>query len=202
MADTTRTTSGSPYSGTSSAVPSGDRPGEQGHGGDGPGHPITEAKKVGSELVGAVRDSAVSMLDTQRSRAADQIAAIGEAVRRSAQSLDSTGGETIVRYADQAARQISDFAETLRTRSWGDLTGDVEDFARRYPMAFMASAIGIGFIAGRFWMSSAEQPAGHVSNAPTMRTGVEMQPGMARHDIGTPVAGGTKPGYGATSTGE
>ena len=47
----------------------------------------TEAKKAGSELVGAVRDGAVSLLDAQRGRAADQIAAVGEALKRSAQSL-------------------------------------------------------------------------------------------------------------------
>src|SRR5436190_16269980 len=148
MSDSTRTTSGSPHYGTS--TPRHD---------DGAANPLTDAKKMGSELVGAVRESAMSVLDNQRNRAADQIASVGEALRRSAQSLDEAGGETVVRYADQAGRQITDFADTLRNRSWGELATDVEDFARRWPMAFMASAIGIGFLAGRFWMSSAEQAA-------------------------------------------
>ena len=202
MADTTRTTSGTPYSSTSTAAPSGDRQHAQRPGGDGSAHPMTDAKKIGSELVGAVRDSALSMLDNQRNRAADQIAAIGEALHRSAQSLDGTGGATMVRYADDAARYVNEFADTLRNRPWNDLTTDVETFARRWPLAFMASAIGIGFIAGRFWMSSAEHSAAQGSSTPTMHTGGETRPSMPRRDIGSPVAGSTKPGFGATPTGE
>ena len=98
MADTTRTTSGVPAHGTSTTPPAGGagqgtrtveptarNAGEQRHGIEGAGqaiaetaeHAVSEAKKVGTELVGAVRESAVSLLDTQRERAADQIGAIG-----------------------------------------------------------------------------------------------------------------------------
>jgi hypothetical protein len=200
MSDSMRTTSGPPHQGTSHQDASTTR-----H--DGAANPLTDAKKMGSELVGAVRESAMTMLDNQRTRAADQIASVGEALRRSAQSLEDAGGETVVRYADQAAQQITDFADTLRNRSWGELATDVEDFARRWPMAFMASAVGIGFLAGRFWMSSAEQAAGQhapgtLPGTQTMRTGGEMSAVTPRPAIGTPVAGGAKPGFGAASTGE
>ena len=201
MSDSTRTTSGSSHHGTSTASPSGGRQGESRHD-DGAASPLTDAKKVGSELVGAVRDSAMSMLDNQRNRAADQIAAVGEALKRSAQSLEETGGDTMVRYADQAAQQITGFADTLRHRSWGELADDVEDFARRWPMAFMASAVGIGFLAGRFWMSSGERPAAHDSSTPAKKTGSDTHTGMPRREIGMPAPGGAKPGFGAGSTGE
>jgi hypothetical protein len=70
-------------------------------------------------------------------------------------------------------------------------------------MAFMASAIGVGFLAGRFWMSSAEQADGqHAPGTQSMRTGGGTHAGMPRPASGTPVAGGAKPGFGAASTGE
>jgi hypothetical protein len=121
------------------------------------GNAINDAKKVGSELVSAARDSATALLDAQRARAADQIVAIGEALRRSAQSFEPTGIGALTQYVDQAADQICEFAETVRDRSWNDLAGDVENFARRYPTMFMLSALGIGFIAGRFLLSSSPE---------------------------------------------
>src|SRR5581483_5385066 len=41
------------------------------------GDTMSDAKKVGSELIGAARDSAVSLIDAQRARAAEQITAVG-----------------------------------------------------------------------------------------------------------------------------
>ena len=72
----------------------GQRQGNQGESRDGEhhvelsGNAMSDAKKVGSELVGAARDSAVSLLDAQRARAADQITALGDALRRSAESFE------------------------------------------------------------------------------------------------------------------
>ena len=166
---------------------------------------ISEAKKVGTELVGAARDSAVSLLDAQRARAADQIAAVGDALRSSAEVLEDKGGASLVRYADQAAEQIEGFADVVRNRSWSELAGDVEGFARRWPMAFMAAAVGIGFIAGRFMLSSSERSdaaapqregrtdsAGHLPAAatnPGARTEARALPTGARAGYGSPAAG-------------
>jgi hypothetical protein len=167
MAESTRTTpgspSGSPYSGASTPVPPGSRQGEKSsaQGGDSAAHVVEDAKEMGSELIGAARDSAASMLDMQRNRAADQISAVAQALRDSTESLDRNSAGAVVRYADQAARQISDFAEVVRSRSWSELADDAETFARRWPLAFMASAVGIGFIAGRFMLSSAGQARQH-----------------------------------------
>jgi hypothetical protein len=124
---------------------------------------MTDAKKVGSDLVGAARDSAMSLLDAQRARVADQIASVGEALRQSTESLESTGVGSLAQYATQAADQISGFADTMRDRSWNELAGDVESFARRYPLTFMASAMGLGFMLGRFLLSSSERTSASMS---------------------------------------
>lgn len=226
MADTTRTTPGSPSTGGSIPGGSGERQGSQHqgaqhqgaqpdardarhHGGeDSAGimtEALTDAKKIGSELVGAVRDSAVSLLDQQRSRAADQIVAMGEAVRRSGQSFEGVGGEAVVRYADDAARQIVDFAETMRDRSWSELAGDVEDFARRMPIVYLAAAFGIGFLAGRFLLSSAERGIAQAS-ARSGRTAnpANRQYGAMGHQGGshTTLPGSTRSGPGSAANRE
>ena len=72
---------------------------------------------------------------------------------------NSTGVGSLVQYANQAADQVCGFADTVRDRSWNDLAGDLESFARRTPILFMASAVGLGFFAGRFLLSSSERTA-------------------------------------------
>src|SRR6186713_307595 len=102
MADTMRTTTASPIRGTTAAVSPEGRQRERAAG------VLGDAKEIGTELASAVRGSATSLFEEQRNRAADEIAALGETLRRSVQSLDNSDG-TVARYADQAARQIGDF---------------------------------------------------------------------------------------------
>jgi hypothetical protein len=164
---------------------------------------LENAKKVGSQVVGAVQETATSLLDDQKKRAADQIVTIADMVRDSVKSLDRQSAGPVRQYADDTARQISDFADRLRTRSWGQLANDVEDFGRRWPTVFMASAIATGFIAGRFLVASAsrahETPASRQTARPA--SGMADQPrGGARYDYGSvsgPVSGSGNSGYGS-----
>ncbi len=117
---------------------------------------LAEAKSIGSELMAAVSDSANALYEEQRNRAADEIGAVGDVLRRSVQSLDQPGG-VVARCGDEAARQLNDFAARLRGRSWGELTADIEDFARQYPLAFIGAVTGLGFIAGRLLTASVTQ---------------------------------------------
>jgi len=188
MADITRNTTASPIRGTTAQVSPGEHHDERPSGG-----PLADAKELGTDLVAAVRDSATSLFEEQRNRAADEIAALGQALQRSAQSLDQGGG-TVARYADDAARHIGDFATTVRNRSWDELTGDVEAFARRWPLAFMAAAVGVGFAAGRFLMASA-RPAD-----PAMGVGDAGLPSSTNPATRPPVATGSSVGGAASAT--
>jgi hypothetical protein len=198
MADTTRTTTASPIQGTTTPVPTGGLQNERG------GGALGDVKEIGTELASAVRDSATSLFEEQRNRAADEIAAIGEALRQSARALDQSGGG-VARYADQAAQQVGDFATTLRNRSWNEMAADVEDFGRRWPLAFMAAAVGVGFAAGRFLMASAarssETSATGSSSTNTMapaRTGNTGGSGT----VGSAGSGNARSGYGAIASRE
>ena len=110
---------------------------------------IDTTKDLGNELIAAVRDNATALLDEQRDRAATEIAAAGDLLRHSAQSLDQKSG-VVARAANDMAMQIDDLASWLRNRSWGELAEDVEGFARRNPMLFVGVAAALGFLACRF----------------------------------------------------
>ena len=204
MADTTRMTPASPVRGTTTPVPAGDRQnGKQQN--QQTGSALSDVKEIGTELAGAVRDSATSLFEEQRNRAADEIAALGKVLRQSARALDENGG-AVARYADQAAQQVGDFASTLRTRSWNELAGDVEDFGRRWPLAFMAAAVGVGFAAGRFLMASAarsREPATVGATAASPMASTSAGSGGTSTATGTgSVSGNARSGYGAMASRE
>jgi hypothetical protein len=198
MAETHQPTPGSLSRRKTGAARVGER-----HRATGAAHAVDEVKDMGTELLGAVRDGATSLFEEQRRRAAGEIGALGKVLRRSAQSIDRTAGPTVAQYADEAGRQISEFADTLRTRSLGQMAGDVEDFARRWPLAFMTAAAGIGVLAGRFLISSASRPAPSPRTQPGQPSitgaGAAMPAGV-RHDGA--VAGGVNSSNGATGTRE
>jgi hypothetical protein len=169
-----------------------------------PGRIIENAKNMGNEVIGAVQESTTSLIDERRRRAADQIGTVADMLRNSVKPLDRKSAGTIRQYAENTARQIDDLAETLRTRSLGELADDVEDFARRWPVVFMASAVAAGFVAGRFLVSSASHPSETPAAAPQtarVTSGMTGQPrGGARYNHGAvsgPVAGSANSGYGS-----
>ncbi|HEY4470081.1 MAG TPA: hypothetical protein VGN21_02850 [Stellaceae bacterium] len=160
---------------------------------------VQDAKEMGTEVIGAVREGASSFFEEQRNRAASEIAAFGEMLRRSARTLDDNRSTVIGQYAEGAADDITQFAERLRNRSLGMLAEDVEDFARQWPAAFMAAAVGAGFLAGRFLTSSSSRPRPQTMSTPRP-TSAPQPMGGARHDFGA--VGGTVPsgnaGYGGS----
>jgi hypothetical protein len=195
MADTRQFTPGSRSRGGPGSVRTGDTRGVDA------GQLIESAKNMGSQMIGAVQETATSVLDDQKKRAADQIATIADMLRDSVKSLDPQSAGTVRQYADDAARQIADVADRLRTRSWGQLAGDVEDFGRRWPTVFIASAIATGFITGRFLVASASRPRETPASTTQTTSGMADQPrGGARYDYGPvsgPVSGSGNSGYGS-----
>ena len=150
---------------------------------------LAEVQGIGVELIGSVRAGAAALYEEQRNRAADEIAALGEALRRSAEALDRSGTALVTRCTEDAGRRITEFADTLRRRSFTELTDDVAQFARRWPMVFIASAVGAGLLAGRLLASPAARPAEptqrdpSASTAPTQPSDAPLA-GERRHERG------------------
>jgi len=153
MSDNVATGSGS-SSGNSSAIANTTQSGSGQSGGQTGSKPLADVKELGGQLLGAAQNGANSLYEEQRDRAADEISALGETLKKSAQSLDGALGQAIAPYAETAAQQVGGFADTMRDRSLNQVASDIEGFARQWPMAFIAAAIGVGFVAGRFLLSS------------------------------------------------
>jgi ElaB/YqjD/DUF883 family membrane-anchored ribosome-binding protein len=168
---------------------------------------LTDIGDIGAEFIAAVRDGAAHLLDEQRQHAANEITALGEVLRRSVQSLNEAASDTVTQYTDQAVSRIDGLADTVRQRTWSEMAGDIENFARRWPVAFVASAAGLGFVAGRFMTPSAVRPVerGTLQSAPARsggagkgaRVGAQVEYGA---DDGVPA--GAKSGLGAGAAGK
>jgi hypothetical protein len=208
MADTTPSPpSGALPGGRPSTVSPAEHQGDRNRGEPAAADLIALAQDFGTELLGAVRDSITALVDEQRNRAANEIDAFGEVLHRSVQALDHRGGTAVARYTDETGRQISQFADRLRHRSLAALTADLEHVARRWPLAFIAAAVGVGLLAGRFLVSSAPDPANknpaeNTQFSPPRAVFGGEAPSAARDDysaVGGRVFGSTKPGSSADS---
>jgi hypothetical protein len=169
------------------------------------------AKEIALELLGALRDCAASLADEQKTHAANEVAALGDVVHRSVQSLaDGDRATYVARYADEAARQIRQFADGLRHRSLAEIGADLDSFAERWPLSFMAASVGVGLMAGRLLASSASRPAAQPAVDPQTTQPFASPPAggsadptdhMAHGDgaFGGTAAGGATPGAAAAS---
>ena len=71
------------------------------------------------------------------------------------------------------------------------------------PAAFMAAAVGIGLLAGRFLVSSASRPSAPSMTPPVPRPATAMGGPVGARDLGVvggPVPGGANAGYGSNGT--
>jgi hypothetical protein len=111
-----------------------------------------QAREVASDA-GAKMKTAVS---EQKSAGADYIGNVAEIVRRASYEFDGQLPQA-GHYIRQAAAQISNVSEALRTRDISELAGDVQEFARKQPAAFFGAAVLAGFAAVRFFKSAPER---------------------------------------------
>src|SRR5439155_26510204 len=85
---------------------------------------------------------------------AQQVRGIAQAVRTAAQGLESEIPQA-AQYVHKAAEQIDYISDALERRDMGELVGQVQDFARRHPTAFLGATVIAGFALIRFLKSSA-----------------------------------------------
>ncbi|HZU91549.1 MAG TPA: hypothetical protein VE993_20020 [Stellaceae bacterium] len=120
---------------------------------------IEYVKTIAAELVEASRSAVQSVLDEQKEGAARQVGAFAAAVRSAAQSLDQSQSPTLAHYADQMAGGIERFGNRLRERGWSELADDIAGLAQRRPALFIAGAVIVGFVSGRFLWASKSRAA-------------------------------------------
>ena len=83
---------------------------------------------------------------------ADEISDIGNALRRASDELRS--GSPQERTFGQMAGALADVSDRIREKDLGEIAGDLSDFARRNPLAFLGGAALLGFAGTRFVRAS------------------------------------------------
>ncbi len=126
---------------------------------------MERARMILTELTDAAQSAALSLVDEQKARAAAQVGGVAAAVRAAARSLEGSQSSVAAGYAHCAAREIEAFAATIRERHWAELAADVENVARRQPALFVAGAVAVGFLVGRFLSAASSRPDPSASSA-------------------------------------
>jgi ElaB/YqjD/DUF883 family membrane-anchored ribosome-binding protein len=121
----------------------------------------------GRNLLGTARDQATTYVDRRKDEAADSVASLAESLRNSGEAFE--GRESIQAFVESAADGLEQLADNIRERSFTELYGEVETFARNRPVAVGAVSLVAGFLLARFVKSSAEGMAGSGARAAAAR---------------------------------
>lgn len=108
---------------------------------------VTRASEEFDRLGEVARERGASFANAQKSRSASAIASIAENLRNYGDDLDDS--PQIQDVVDGTAEKLDEIAGQLRSKSFGDLYQDVEDFAREQPLTVAAGALLLGFAAAR-----------------------------------------------------
>jgi hypothetical protein len=163
-----------------------------------------QAQRVGAEARTQARNVASEVRDKLGEQARTQNSRLVGSIRQTADHLDEMGGArsdspaaAVVSRVAEGGRQFADYLD--RNGPDGVLR-EVEDFARRRPGAFLATALAAGFVVGRLGKSIAKADSDAGTAKPSTDTYTESTgyPATSAGSTGYP-AGST--GYPAGSTG-
>lgn len=129
------------------------------------------ARQEATRLMGEAKETGKSVLTEKKQAAADEIAGVASALRKTARNLQQEGqsspgssstasssaGAASVRYAERAAEGLERLSTTIRERDLTSLFNQAEDFARRSPGVFFSGAVAAGFFITRFMKSSGDR---------------------------------------------
>lgn len=104
----------------------------------------------GREFIEAARDHAADYAARRKGDAARSVEDIARSLRDSGHAFDDR--PHIRDFVDAAALGLENLADDIRTRSFRDMVGGVEDFARKRPLLVAAAAGLAGFALAR-WMT-------------------------------------------------
>jgi hypothetical protein len=116
---------------------------------------LSDAKEQVADVAKETRERAESFAEEQKLAGAKHAEGIARAVHRAADELQDSAPQ-FASYVREAGDAASRLARNMRDRSLGSLAGDVQEMARRQPMAFFGAAVLAGFAISRFIKSSSE----------------------------------------------
>jgi hypothetical protein len=146
-----------------------------------------QARQVTGEVSYQVRSVAAELRDQVSGQAHTQNDRIVDGIRRMADELDGmvtddagSPARTVVSRVAQGGRQVADY---LAERGPEGVLDEVQDFARRRPGAFLATALVTGFVVGRVGkgvFSATTEPATREQSPAVKPSGDQFVPDIPR----------------------
>lgn len=124
-----------------------------------------DAKEKAQETAGQAKDGVRTEVDQRSTQAGQQVRTTGEDLRSVAQSLRQQGKDQPARVAEQAAERADRLGGYLEESDADRILADIEDFARRRPMAVALGGLALGFAASRFLRASSTERRGSTPDA-------------------------------------
>jgi hypothetical protein len=115
------------------------------------------AKERTSEAAGQVRGRLAEQVDQRSTQAGQQVSSTASDVRSVAQELRNQGKDTPARLAEQAADRAERLGSYLEQSNGDRILRDIEDAARKQPLAVVAAGLALGFAASRFLKASSSK---------------------------------------------
>ena len=134
---------------------------------------LATAKGAASDAGTKVTDA----LEGQKAAGTERVKSISDALRRAAGELEHDIPPAAT-YIKRAADEIDHMADAVKRRDVRQIVGDVQDFAKRQPAAFLGAAVLGGFALVRLLKtpttsheSASYEPAGSASGRALMPVG-------------------------------
>jgi hypothetical protein len=115
------------------------------------------------EMASDAGDKLRATVTEQKAVGADYVGNVANIIRRTAYEFDGEMPQA-GHYIRKAASQLDNVSQALRNQDVSQIVGNVQDFARKQPTAFLGAAVLLGFATVRFLKSgtgSSGTPTGH-----------------------------------------
>ena len=126
----------------------------------------SELRSDAQHLSSSAANRLHSEVDSRKHIAADQAKSVSSAMQRTVGELDDGTPAWLKSTLQKSAEQIQHFADTIERKDSRQLVGDVENFARERPGAFLLGCAAAGFAAARILKAGGE-PARAIGQSPS-----------------------------------
>lgn len=115
-----------------------------------------EAQQRVAEVSREAREQTTSFIDERRHLIADKCRSIADAFGAGADHLDDAEEHTLADYADMASERLQRLGSHIDDHDAQTLLDDVQGYARRQPLGFLAGAVALGVLTSRLFKASSE----------------------------------------------
>lgn len=131
---------------------------------------VDQAKDTAQHLAGQAKEQvgqrAQSAFDQGKTRVADSLTAVVQALRQATKQLEGQGQAAFLgQYLNRGVGQVERLANYVRNADVHDVTQQVEGLARRQPAVFLGGVFAVGLVGARFLKSSQRNAPQHSSGA-------------------------------------